>query len=98
MTAMTQTKMMTRLLVGLLGTMTLLALNAHEASAAGFALVEQSAVAGATGGAGVARSTDPAAAWYNPAALADGGGPARRRGDPHRRAAAQRPRPRRPLG
>jgi long-chain fatty acid transport protein len=74
MTAMTQTKMMTRLLVGLLGTMTLLALNAHEASAAGFALVEQSAVAGATGGAGVARSTDPAAAWYNPAALADGGG------------------------
>jgi long-chain fatty acid transport protein len=49
-------------------------LTPAAASAAGFALVEQSAVAGATGGAGVARSSDPAAAWYNPAALAGGGG------------------------
>jgi long-chain fatty acid transport protein len=44
------------------------------ARAGGFAIGEQSAVAGGTGGAGVAREGDPAAAWYNPAALAGGGG------------------------
>jgi len=38
------------------------------ARAAGFAIVEQSALAGGTGGAGVARASDPAAAWFNPAA------------------------------
>ena len=42
--------------------------------AAGFAISEQSPVAGATGGAGVARSSDNAAGWYCPAALADGNG------------------------
>jgi len=42
--------------------------------AAGFAISEQSPVAGGTGGAGVARCSDGSAAWYNPAALADGGG------------------------
>jgi long-chain fatty acid transport protein len=35
---------------------------------------EQSSVAAATGGAGTARSDDPSAAWYNPAALSDRGG------------------------
>jgi long-chain fatty acid transport protein len=40
----------------------------------GFEVPDQSAVAGGTGGASTARSDDPAAAWYNPAALADGGG------------------------
>jgi long-chain fatty acid transport protein len=44
------------------------------ARAAGFALAEQSAVAGGTGSAGAARAGDAGAAWYNPAALADGGG------------------------
>jgi long-chain fatty acid transport protein len=47
----------------------LLALPA-TARGAGFAVVEQSAVAGGTAGAGVARASDPAAAWYNPAAFA----------------------------
>ena len=56
------------------GVLGLLALIASTAHAGGFALVEQSAVAGGTGGAGTARSSDPAAAWYNPAALADGRG------------------------
>lgn len=44
------------------------------AHAAGFAVAEQSAVAGGTAGAGTARADDPSAAWYNPAALADGAG------------------------
>jgi long-chain fatty acid transport protein len=47
---------------------------AAPASAGGYALSEQSAVAGGTGGASTARSDDAGAAWYNPAALADGGG------------------------
>lgn len=50
------------------------ALAPGEAPAAGFAISEQSPKAGGTGGAGVARCSDPAAAWYNPAALADGQG------------------------
>jgi len=37
-------------------------------------IAEQSPVAGGTGGAAVARADDPGAAWYNPAALADGSG------------------------
>lgn len=45
-----------------------------RASAGGFALEEQTALAGGTGGASTARSGDPGAAWYNPAALADDGG------------------------
>jgi len=45
-----------------------------NAGAAGFAVSEQSPVAGGTGGAGVARAHDPGAGWYCPAALADGGG------------------------
>ena len=51
-----------------------LVLAAPAADAAGFALVEQSASAGGTGGAGTAREDDAAAAWYNPAATADGDG------------------------
>ena len=45
-----------------------LALHPGAAGGAGFAIGEQSALAGGTGGAGVARATDPAAAWFNPAA------------------------------
>jgi long-chain fatty acid transport protein len=45
-------------------------LDPRTGDAAGFAIVEQSALAGGTAGAGVARAWDPAAAWYNPAALA----------------------------
>ncbi len=44
------------------------------AHAGGFAVAEQSAVAGGSGGASTARSDDAGAAWYNPAALADAGG------------------------
>jgi long-chain fatty acid transport protein len=44
------------------------------ALAGGYAVSEQSAVAGGTGGASTARADDAGAAWYNPAALADGGG------------------------
>lgn len=44
------------------------------ARAGGFEVPDQSAVAGATGGASTARHDDPAAAFYNPAALADRGG------------------------
>jgi len=44
------------------------------AHAGGFAIDEQSVVAGGTGGASTARSDDAGAAWYDPAALADGGG------------------------
>lgn len=40
----------------------------------GFEVPDQSSTAGGTGGASTARPADPAAAWYNPAALADGGG------------------------
>jgi long-chain fatty acid transport protein len=47
---------------------------AGSASAGGFALSEQSAVAGGTAGASTARDGDSGAAWYNPAALADGAG------------------------
>lgn len=42
------------------------------ARAGGTMVVEQSAVAGGTAGAGTARDGDPSAAWYCPAALADG--------------------------
>lgn len=44
------------------------------AQAGGSALGEQSASAAAQGGTGAARTEDPSAAWYNPAALADAGG------------------------
>jgi len=44
------------------------------ARAAGYELAEQSALAAGTGGAGAARQGDPGDAWYNPAAIADGGG------------------------
>lgn len=47
---------------------------AGTAHAGGFSLEEQSPVAGGTGGAGTARPDDAGAAWYNPAALADGAG------------------------
>lgn len=47
-----------------------LVLSPLAAHGAGFAVVEQSALAGGTGGAGVARASDPAAAWFNPAATA----------------------------
>jgi long-chain fatty acid transport protein len=47
---------------------------AGTAHAGGFEVAEQTAVASGTGGAGVARGDDPGAAWYDPAALADGGG------------------------
>ena len=42
--------------------------------AAGFELVEQSTTAAGTAGAGSSRDGDPSAAWFNPAALADGAG------------------------
>jgi long-chain fatty acid transport protein len=45
-----------------------------KAHAAGFQLAPQSARAQATGSAATARDEDPGAAWYNPAALADGAG------------------------
>lgn len=44
------------------------------AHAGGFAIGEQSVVAAGTGGASTARADDAGAAWYDPAALADGGG------------------------
>jgi long-chain fatty acid transport protein len=44
------------------------------ARAGGFEVPDQSPVAGGTGGASTARPDDAAAAWYNPAALADGRG------------------------
>jgi long-chain fatty acid transport protein len=44
------------------------------AHAAGFAVAEQNAVAAGTAGAGAARQDDAGLAWYNPAALVDGGG------------------------
>lgn len=47
---------------------------ATQADASGWSIGEQSIVAGGTAGAGVARTGDPGAAWYNPAALADGKG------------------------
>jgi long-chain fatty acid transport protein len=47
---------------------------AGRARAAGPEIAEQSAVAGGTGGASTARSGEPGAAFYNPAALADGRG------------------------
>ena len=52
----------------------LLSIATVDAHAAGFAISEQSPVAGGTGGAGAARDGDGSAAWYNPAALADGAG------------------------
>jgi long-chain fatty acid transport protein len=52
----------------------LAALAPSVAWAAGFELTDQSVMAAGSGGAGTARQSDPAAAWYNPAALADGGG------------------------
>jgi long-chain fatty acid transport protein len=42
--------------------------------AAGFELADQSVTAAGAGGTGAARSGDPSAVWYNPAALADGEG------------------------
>lgn len=50
------------------------ALAPGAARAGGFAVAEQSVTAGGTAGAGTARAGDPGAAWYNPAALADGAG------------------------
>ncbi len=44
------------------------------AHAGGLGVGEQNAVSSGTGGAGAARTDDPGAAWYAPAALADGGG------------------------
>ena len=44
------------------------------ALAGGFELVQQGAAASGLGHAGVGRTDDPAAAWFNPSALADGGG------------------------
>lgn len=51
-----------------------LVLSPFSARAAGFALGEQSAVAGGTAGAGAARADDPAAAWYAPASVASESG------------------------
>jgi long-chain fatty acid transport protein len=50
------------------------ATGSSTARAGGFAVSDQSAVAGGVGGASTAREGDPSAVWYNPAALADGGG------------------------
>jgi long-chain fatty acid transport protein len=51
-----------------------LMLSAGAAHAGGTAVAQQNAVAAGTGGAGAARADDAGAAWYDPAALADGGG------------------------
>lgn len=51
-----------------------LSLSAPRAFAGGSALGEQSASAAGQGGTGAARAGDVSAAWYNPAALADGDG------------------------
>ena len=50
------------------------ALAPAPAAAGGFEVPDQSAVAGATGGAGTGRRGDPSSAWYVPAELADGRG------------------------
>jgi long-chain fatty acid transport protein len=47
---------------------------ASKARAAGSEITDQSASASGTGGASTARSNDPGAAYFNPAALADGKG------------------------
>jgi long-chain fatty acid transport protein len=47
---------------------------AGPAFAGGYEIVQQSAVAGGTGSASTAREDDAGAAWFNPAALADGRG------------------------
>jgi len=52
----------------------LLVVFVSQARAGGFALEEQTTLAGGTGGASTARTGDPGSAWYNPAALADDGG------------------------
>ncbi len=49
-------------------------LVASSALGGGYEVAQQSAVAAGTGSAGTARSNDASAAWYNPAALADGKG------------------------
>jgi len=61
-------KSTTMLLIGVMMAM------AAPARAGGYAVAEQSATAGGTAGAATARSDDPGAAWYNPAALVDDGG------------------------
>lgn len=48
--------------------------GAATAHAGGFAIGEQSVVASGSGGASTAREGDAGAAWYDPAALVDGGG------------------------
>ncbi|MBI4508857.1 MAG: outer membrane protein transport protein [Deltaproteobacteria bacterium] len=52
----------------------LLLLSVAPARGAGFAVAEHGAVAAGTASAGTAREGDPAAGWYNPAAIADGAG------------------------
>jgi long-chain fatty acid transport protein len=52
----------------------LLVAGPPAARAGGFALPDQSVVAAGSGGASTARDDDAGAAWYNPAALIDGGG------------------------
>lgn len=47
-------------------------MSAGVAAAGGYEIVQQSAVAGGTGSASTAREDDVGAAWFNPAALADG--------------------------
>ncbi len=62
-----------RVLGGLLGALVLL-IPAPPLRAGGFEIPQQGAAAAGTGSAGVARSGEPAAAWFNPAGLTDGGG------------------------
>jgi len=52
----------------------LIASMSIPAWAGGFEIAEQSAAAAGAANASTARSGDPSAAWFNPAALADGGG------------------------
>ncbi|MDH5491553.1 MAG: outer membrane protein transport protein [Myxococcales bacterium] len=58
-------------ILGLLGA---LLLPARAARAGGYEIPHQAAASAARGGTGTGRAGDPAAAWYCPAALADGGG------------------------
>lgn len=48
--------------------------HATPASAGGYEIAQQGARAGGTASAATAREADPSAAWFNPAALADGRG------------------------
>lgn len=71
---MTRDQLMIRGALFLIACGLALLVAAGVAHGGGFAVAEQSAVAGGTASASTARADDAGAAWYNPAALADDGG------------------------